>query len=101
MVALMSVRPPRTLAAGALAAGALAACGGSQLAGSSIEKLVAEDLGGRGYAGAKADCPDVDNEVGTPFTCTLTGVQRYATFEGRVAAGDKIEPVEPDGGYRE
>lgn len=79
---------------------ALAGCGGSKLSGDSIEKLIVQDLGNRGYANAKIDCPDVDNKVGKTFTCDLSGVKKFTKFEGKVAKNDGIEPVEPDGGYR-
>lgn len=79
---------------------ALSGCGGSKLSGSSIEKFVVQDLGDRGYADARIDCPDVDNEVGKAFTCDVAGVSRFTRFEGKVTKNDGFEPVGPHGGYR-
>lgn len=79
---------------------ALSGCGGSKLSGSSIEKLIVQDLGNRGYPNAKINCRDVDNEVGKTFTCDVSGVKQYTKFEGKVAENDGIQPVEPNGGYR-
>ena len=96
----MNTRLLSTGAACLVAVGALAGCGGSQLSGDSIEKLIVEDLGNRGYANATIDCPDVDNEVGKTFTCKVSGVKQYTSFEGKVAENDSIQPVAPHGGYR-
>lgn len=68
----------------------LAGCGGSKLSGSSIEKLIIGDLGNRGYASVKVSCPDVDNNVGKKFTCTVTGGPGFTKIEGSVAKGDKV-----------
>jgi hypothetical protein len=80
--------------------GAGVGCGGSKLSGDSIEKLVVEDAANRGLGAAKVACDDVDNEVGERFTCDVSGIRKYSTFEGKVARNDGIEPVGPDGGYR-
>jgi hypothetical protein len=69
---------------------ALAGCGGSKLSHQSIEKLIVQELGNRGYAGATVKCPDVDNKVGKKFTCTVSGVSKFTTIDGSVASGDKI-----------
>ena len=75
---------------GLLAAAALTGCGGSKLSGDSIEKLIVEDLGNRGYAGIEVTCPDVDNEVGAKFTCDVTGTDEFTKIDGSVAEGDQV-----------
>ncbi len=75
---------------GLLAAAALTGCGGSKLSGDSIEKLIVEDLGNRGYAGIEVSCPDVDNEVGTKFTCDVTGTDKFTKIDGSVAKDDQV-----------
>ena len=73
-----------------LAAGALAGCGGEKLSGDSIEKLATAELGPLGYADAKVECDDVDNEVGKAFTCSVEGVPGKTELKGTVAEGDKV-----------
>ena len=75
---------------GLFAAAALTGCGGSKLSGDSIEKLIVEDLGNRGYAGIEVSCPDVDNEVGTKFTCDVTGTGEFTRIDGSVAKDDQV-----------
>lgn len=73
-----------------LAVGALAGCGGEKLSGDSIEKLIVEDLGTRGYADVTVSCPDVDNEVGKKFSCDVENGPGFTKIEGSVAEGDKV-----------
>jgi hypothetical protein len=73
--------------AGALA---LAGCGGSKLSASSIEKLIAKDLGPRGYPGLSVSCDDVDDTVGKTFTCDVSGVKAVTKVDGTVLKGDRI-----------
>lgn len=75
---------------GLLVAAALTGCGGTKLSGDSIEKLIVEDLGNRGYAGLEVSCPDVDNEVGKKFTCDVKGSDEFTKIEGSVANDDQV-----------
>jgi hypothetical protein len=79
-----------SLGAGLAFAALLAGCGGSKLSGDSIEKLIAGDLGNRGYTSVKVNCDDVDNEVGKKFTCDVTGAPGFTKIDGSVAKGDQI-----------
>lgn len=83
-------RTPHSAAALTAAAIFLAACGGQKLSGDSIEKLIVEDLGTRGYADVSVTCPDVDNEVGKKFTCDVANGPGFTKIEGSVAEGDKV-----------
>ncbi|MCW2989418.1 MAG: hypothetical protein JWM73_12 [Solirubrobacterales bacterium] len=69
---------------------AFAGCGGSKLSGNSIEKLIVTELGNRGYANLKVNCPDVDNKVGKKFTCDVTGAKAFTKVEGTVAKDDTV-----------
>lgn len=82
------------LLSGVLLAGLLAGCG-TQLGGASIARLATGWLGDRGYEHAGVDCPDVDNEVGTRFTCTVSGVPQLTKIEGSVARHDEIRLAPP------
>lgn len=86
----MIARIVPSVGVGLIAAVALAACGGTKLSGDSIEKLLVEDLGNRGYAGLEVACPDVDNEVGKTFTCDVTGSDEFTKIEGSVAQDDQV-----------
>jgi hypothetical protein len=90
---------PALAASGALLA-ALTGCGGARVSGSSIGKLIEQDLATRGHPNARIDCPDVDDEVGRRFSCVVAGVPRVTRFEGRVVRHEGIRPVGPHGGYR-
>lgn len=77
------------LVVGTVGLAGLAGCGGSHLTGNSIEKIVLDHLGQRGYSGAKVDCPDVNDKAGTTFTCKITGT-KVTEAHGSVHAGDKV-----------
>ncbi|MFL5844380.1 MAG: hypothetical protein ACJ762_06770 [Solirubrobacteraceae bacterium] len=68
----------------------LAGCGGSKLDGDSIAKLIVPELADRGYGDATLDCPDVDNKVGTKFTCEISDAPPLTKVEGSVASDDQI-----------
>jgi hypothetical protein len=86
----VNIRTLPTLGVGLALAATFAGCGGSKLSGSSIEKLIAQDLGNRGYSSVKVQCDDVDNEVGKKFTCDVEGGPGFTKIDGSVAKGDQI-----------
>ena len=86
----MSTRVIGTFGTSIALVAAFAGCGGSKLSHQSIEKLINQELGKRGYPGATIKCPDVDNKVGKKFSCTVSGAAKFTTIDGSVASGDKI-----------
>ena len=81
----------RAILGGALAGAAvLSGCGTAHLTGSSIEKLITQEVGSRGYPGITVKCPDVTDKVGTKFTCDVSGNPKISKVDGTVAPGDKI-----------
>jgi hypothetical protein len=84
------MRAPIALVLGTVGITALAGCGGSHLTGKSVEKIVLDHLGQRGYAGATVKCPDVNDKAGTTFTCDVSGAKSVTKAHGTVHAGDKV-----------
>ena len=86
----MSTRVIGTLGTSIAVVAALSGGGGSKLSHQSIEKLIVQELGSRGYSGVTVKCPDVDNKVGKAFSCDVSGTDKFTKINGSVAAGDKI-----------
>jgi hypothetical protein len=79
-----------TVVAGLLTVLALAGCNATTLEDSSVEKLIAGHLAGHGHPGATVDCPEVANEIGRRFECSISGAPGITTIEARVARRERI-----------
>lgn len=86
----MIARVLGTAATGLLAAGVLAGCNATKLEDASVEKLIMGYLADQGFTGAKVDCPEVANEVGERFTCSLAGIPGRTEIPVTVARKDRI-----------
>jgi hypothetical protein len=65
-------------------------CGTAKLRGDSMEPLIEHELAQRGHKGAQVACEDVDDEVGTKYSCGLSGVEGRSRVEGTVLSGDRV-----------
>jgi hypothetical protein len=79
------------LGVAAAAAVAVSGCGGTHLTHASIEKAFAGGLGKVGYPGLTIKCPDVNDKVGTTFTCDVTGTDKFHKVSGVVDAKEHVK----------
>jgi hypothetical protein len=85
------MRITASLGVTAAAAMAISGCGSVHLTHKSIEKAFASQLGSAGYPGVSVKCPDVNDKVGTTFTCKVSGSSKVHSISGIVSTKDHVK----------